>query len=311
MKKICKHCGKEFDTNRGYQVYCSSNCKYQKEKKDKVIKRKQRIVIYGSIPKYIEKEYIKICPICKKTFKTKKSYKTYCSAECYKKHNLIRLKEVYNKEKILKRNTTVNNENQIIKRKCKKCGSTFYVNKSNNNERFCCKDCKNSYSRVIRRYNVDTMLSNLKSKLKYYNLKKQNYIEDVSYDEVYKKDNGRCKICGLYVLPGKINDKNWDGTIDHIVPISKGGLHCLNNCQLTHRICNSIKRQNGPKFKINWDMKSKTNNYWKLKYEIYIKLFNAYQKKMQFITIKNTIINTIYKIKSLMTNLWGLIFNKV
>jgi len=30
-------------------------------------------------------------------------------------------------------------------------------------------------------------------------------------------------------------------TIDHIIPLSKGGLHMMSNCQLAHRRCNSYK----------------------------------------------------------------------
>ena len=66
---------------------------------------------------------------------------------------------------------------------------------------------------------------------------------DVDYEALYKKNYGVCQICGLPVHPEKGVDNNWDGTIDHIVPLSLGGDHMLSNCQLAHRICNSIISQ--------------------------------------------------------------------
>lgn len=74
---------------------------------------------------------------------------------------------------------------------------------------------------------------------------------DVEYDrnidlfEVIKKYNGICAICGRPVDvtdkgPGYIK-KDYP-TIDHIIPLSKGGTHTWGNVQLAHMICNSIKR---------------------------------------------------------------------
>lgn len=41
-----------------------------------------------------------------------------------------------------------------------------------------------------------------------------------------------CAICGKPITNMK------DCTIDHIIPISKGGLTTIENCQLAHRECN-------------------------------------------------------------------------
>lgn len=44
-----------------------------------------------------------------------------------------------------------------------------------------------------------------------------------------------CAICGKPITNMK------DCTIDHIKPISKGGLTVVDNCQLAHRLCNLRK----------------------------------------------------------------------
>lgn len=34
---------------------------------------------------------------------------------------------------------------------------------------------------------------------------------------------------------------NWYPSIDHVIPISKGGRHSWDNVKLAHRLCNSVK----------------------------------------------------------------------
>ena len=65
---------------------------------------------------------------------------------------------------------------------------------------------------------------------------------------------------------------SWGGTIDHIIAVSVGGEHSVKNCQLAHRICNSLKCKDAEGYTIDWEIKSSENNYWKNKYECYKKL---------------------------------------
>lgn len=59
--------------------------------------------------------------------------------------------------------------------------------------------------------------------------------EMVDFREVYAKYQGRCGICGHHVGESEF-------TIDHIVPLAKGGAHVFRNLQPAHRRCNSQKR---------------------------------------------------------------------
>lgn len=71
----------------------------------------------------------------------------------------------------------------------------------------------------------------------------------ITLQSVYEKDKGVCYICGgvcdwedkeerdACVVCG-----NRYPSIDHVVPLAKGGLHAWDNVRLAHRYCNTLKR---------------------------------------------------------------------
>ena len=68
----------------------------------------------------------------------------------------------------------------------------------------------------------------------------------VTLKSLIKRNGLRCAICGELCDP---HDHEWTDhfgpkypTIDHIIPMSKGGGHVWDNVQVAHAICNSIKR---------------------------------------------------------------------
>lgn len=70
------------------------------------------------------------------------------------------------------------------------------------------------------------------------------YDPHVTLKAVMKRDGGVCKLC---CKPVDTADRRGNGagynypTIDHIVPLSRGGGHVMSNVQLAHMICNSRK----------------------------------------------------------------------
>lgn len=72
------------------------------------------------------------------------------------------------------------------------------------------------------------------------------YESGITLRKLIKRDGLRCALCGKMCNP---NDHEWtkyfgptSPTIDHIIPMSKGGGHVWDNVQVAHAICNSIKR---------------------------------------------------------------------
>ena len=118
---------------------------------------------------------------------------------------------------------------------CKGCGSLFYSERLG--VQYCTIDCQ---KRTLNAIGKDKRLK-----------KMMGIVVDrsITVEKLYEKSNGVCAICG--------GQCDWsdhvlrdDGTfivgamypsIDHVMPISKGGLHEWGNVQLAHLSCNSKK----------------------------------------------------------------------
>lgn len=60
------------------------------------------------------------------------------------------------------------------------------------------------------------------------------WLEDVDRLVVYDRDGGSCHICGAFVPEDTF-------TLDHIVPLARGGPHAMNNVAVAHLSCNASK----------------------------------------------------------------------
>lgn len=71
---------------------------------------------------------------------------------------------------------------------------------------------------------------------------------DIDLDSLLRRDGYVCHICGglcdkndfITKNGAKIAGNNYP-SIDHVVPLAKGGLHSWDNIKVAHRICNSLK----------------------------------------------------------------------
>lgn len=68
------------------------------------------------------------------------------------------------------------------------------------------------------------------------------FVEDVGRVEVLERDGWVCHICGEPIDKELTFPHRLYGTLDHVIPLNKGGLHCLDNVKAAHWICNSLKR---------------------------------------------------------------------
>ena len=70
------------------------------------------------------------------------------------------------------------------------------------------------------------------------------YDSDVTLKKLIHRDKGICQICGKPIDCYDVSEHcvgPYYPSIDHIIPLSKGGNHTWDNVQLAHMICNAKK----------------------------------------------------------------------
>lgn len=64
------------------------------------------------------------------------------------------------------------------------------------------------------------------------------FVDSIDMAALFQMHSGKCGICGKTITA------KWD--LDHIVPLSRGGLHSWQNVQPTHPKCNRVKNASVP-----------------------------------------------------------------
>ena len=140
---------------------------------------------------------------------------------------------------------------------CKECGNNKN-NKKTHTYTYVCKECKRIFTSTSNnaiychecRIDRKRIRDRTSKRLREAKAKKNGKIEwNISLEKLIQRDEGICKICGrqvdindyYYTDEGYFIAGNNYPSIDHIIPLAKGGTHTWNNVQLAHRHCNSIK----------------------------------------------------------------------
>lgn len=119
---------------------------------------------------------------------------------------------------------------------CRQCGKEFCTEykKSKN---FCSDECKNKHAKTIHKLHKNK--KRLEGKI---------IDNDITIEKLLIRDDNICALCGkeVDVTDYKIINGNFITgcnypSIDHIIPLSKGGVHSWGNVQLAHFKCNTDK----------------------------------------------------------------------
>ena len=238
-KRICPTCGKEFYpkiNQKRKTYYCSTKCA-------------------GTEPKYKE------CPICGKEFIFNSDRSTYCSRECsgratgekYRKYPDEKAAKKAAYQRMMERTKADREAKQQKKAEEKAEREALRIAEQERKkaerihpcpvcnlitDRFkycsdkCSKNAQNNRHESIRRAKIKGALVD----------------RDISLMDVYKNDMGICYICGRkcsyddkYERDGTVIVGSTYPTIDHVLPLSKGGMHSWSNVRLACKDCNSKK----------------------------------------------------------------------
>lgn len=210
--KICGHIQVRHANNKSY-MKCDNCVKLERNErlKAKEIEKANRV--------RKENEYTETtCIECGKIFSRCGNAQKYCSDECYNNAHSIR---------------------QILIKECVECGQKFET--YHNGNLYCSDKCRNKRANRIKTVSKDKRIRR-NGKIDY----------SISLKKLYKRDKGICYICGKECNPKDIKmteegyyiaGDNYP-SIDHVMPIAKGGTHTWNNVRLAHRYCNMIKSDN-------------------------------------------------------------------
>lgn len=171
------------------------------------------------------------CPVCKEREAqiNKARKEAEKEAERKRREYLSRVRK-YEKEK--------DNLYQTSFAFCKECGGVFILT-SRQKRLFCSDAC-------LKRYHnrSDKRVRKIKTRKE----------AGITLKKIAKRDKNKCYLCGGLCDWGDIETRE-DGTmiagnnypsLDHIVPLAKGGAHTWDNIKLAHRKCNIKKRDNMP-----------------------------------------------------------------
>lgn len=208
----CTQCGASFTSTAANAKYCSVRCS-------------RDAVSYQPRPKRTVS-----CRTCGRCFIQPRADSEYCSRRC--QPNTLRhrqQKAIRNREAKVRR---------LAQRVCLFCGKRAIERDgtlawSGRRTIFCSSLCGREYHRWSREERMRGAI-----------------IEPVDIAVLLERDGGICQLCRKPVGKGRRRFAANYPTIDHIVPISRGGEHSYRNTQLAHRRCN-IRKSAGPA-QLNW-----------------------------------------------------------
>ena len=111
------------------------------------------------------------------------------------------------------------------------------------NSGYCSAECRDVHTKERRKISHKGRRDSHRYRAKRYGCE---YDPSVTLKRLIERDGLQCAICGEMCDPDDHTWSEYTGpmspSIDHIIPMAKGGGHIWTNVQVAHVICNSYKR---------------------------------------------------------------------
>jgi 5-methylcytosine-specific restriction endonuclease McrA len=205
----CAVCSIEIEPHYrgGEKLYCSERCRRQAR----------------NLKLKTERSQTKVCANCQATFQSSVSNRNYCSKNC---------RVIANKNRAASKTASYYKElyPDGLKRKiCEWCGEELIVpaQKTLASRRYH-PECSKEAERA--RYRIKTTKRRTKSKP-----------SRLSADNLIREYGANCHICNEPIDLELPRTSRMGLTVDHVIPLSKGGSDELDNLRPAHWICNNRK----------------------------------------------------------------------
>lgn len=223
--KTCLHCEKRFikkkNPNKG--MYCSRDCAFAR-RKARSRPKPPRCVRVARPPARTNRLGRQVqCETCGSGFIKEQSNQRYCRLECRPTFRPAWIRELCN---------------------CLRCGVAF--NPLIRRQRYCAKRCSQLAHNKIYRQTERGRARVAEHKRRRQEQLVETEIERINPLDVFERDNWTCWLCRLPVDRTQQHPEPLAPTVDHVIPISRGGPHTMGNVRCAHSRCNLRKSDRLP-----------------------------------------------------------------
>lgn len=211
----CQHCGGLFARSRTHPEirFCGRRCairnRYAQRPKRAPAQR------YRDLP---EASRSGLCAQCGERFIKSIPTHAYCSEEC--------VGRAHSAQARIRRKAMVPT---FVGGCCPRCGAAFVDRwQAEQSSRYCSEACSKGASRDRRRAR-----------------KRMAFVADVHRHKIFERDRWLCHLCGKRLRRLAVAPHPLSPTLDHVIPLAKGGTHEPANVRAAHFICNSTKGDRG------------------------------------------------------------------
>ena len=214
---LCKNCGDQI-TRAPQARYCSPKCKdlawgkIRTERNQARLRNKGKIVAGDSATCAFA--------LCGSQFVVWHTGQRFCSADCREKHH---------------GRTDIGNGTVLACRvyfgKCVHCGAIKATESKAMRNRLACKSCR--------------ALIQARNDQRKNHTRRGAGVMTMTVQDIAERDGRRCCICGQKIDLSRSGSDRLGPTIEHLLPISKGGTNHPANLGLAHRVCNVSRGNRG------------------------------------------------------------------
>jgi len=221
---ICARCGVPFEQRKGRGRpwrYCSL-CRPLG-----LSYAAQHAPAHGTMQRYADPGVCRWCgnPVSRRAVQGPKPL--YCGAACRRDA----LRSTYRARREAARTVTP-------KRPCRCCGTSL----THDQTRYCSVLCYRTHAGIIvKRSPADRARRRIEAQARRARLRSAHPAERIDPVAVYERDGWRCGVCLRDVDRTLPFPDPRCATLDHIIPLSRGGLHVPSNVQCAHFRCNASK----------------------------------------------------------------------
>lgn len=232
----CVICHKDFMRRRSDNIYCSRTCYSLGYQRRLSPHPRPRPWYYEDAQHPSPRTYERVCPQCGDRFVTESAHRRYCSQRCRERYKDV--------GKLIESGAAPQHKPGAWRKPLESAvpappGARLCEVEGCNRRHAAKGLCINHYNRWRRQTGRarEPINGYARSRAEYWGVE----YEPIDPAEVYAADDWTCQICGGLVDVEKFHPHPGSPSLDHIVPMSKGGPHMRDNVQTAHLGCNVQK----------------------------------------------------------------------